>query len=127
MQSYRGRCSSIVDADVTRLGYRFYRASTYYEFGRDAYEAIVICSFMILMCNFLGSELQSKISSKQRQGLIFPLCCIPINPSSWVWFHSNYNKLTKVLLGNYKMVLRRMKVLIVGVFCSLPLSIVSIY
>lgn len=69
----------------SRLGYRFYRASTYYEFGRDAYEAFVVCSFMILMCNFLGSELVCKVKSKGRQTLIFPLCCIGINVSSWVY------------------------------------------
>jgi hypothetical protein len=67
-----------------RLGYRFYRAATYYEFGRDAYEAIVICSFMILMCNFLGTELHSKFQEKTRQRLVIPLCCIRVNPSNWV-------------------------------------------
>jgi hypothetical protein len=67
-----------------RLSYRFYRAATYYEFGRDAYESIVICSFMILMCNFLGSEMHSTFKKKQRGGLVFPLCCIKVNPSSWV-------------------------------------------
>jgi hypothetical protein len=81
-----------------RLGYRFYRASTYYTFGRDAYEAIVVCSFLILMCNFLGSELHSKFQEKKRQKLIFPLCCFPVNPSSWV---SLYNALlTEVLFRN---------------------------
>lgn len=68
-----------------RLGYRFYRAATYYEFGRDAYEAIVVCSFMILMCNFLGTEMNNTFKKKGRQGLIFPLCCIKVTPSSW-WF-----------------------------------------
>jgi hypothetical protein len=67
-----------------RLGYRFYRAATYYEFGRDAYEAIVVCSFMILMCNFLGTEMNNTFKNKVRQRLIFPLCCIKVNPSSWV-------------------------------------------
>jgi hypothetical protein len=67
-----------------RLGYRFYRAATYYEFGRDAYEAIVVCSFMILMCNFLGTEMNNTFKKKERQGLIFPLCCIPVTPKSWV-------------------------------------------
>jgi hypothetical protein len=67
-----------------RLGYRFYRAATYYEFGRDAYEAIVVCSFMILMCNFLGIEMNNTFKKKVRQGLIFPLCCISVTPSSWV-------------------------------------------
>lgn len=67
-----------------RLGYRFYRSATYYEFGRDAYEAIVICSFMILMCNFLGSDLHDTIKGKTRQRMIFPMCCISVTPSSWV-------------------------------------------
>ena len=67
-----------------RLGYRFFRAATYYEFGRDAYESIVICSFLILMCNFLGTEIHSTFKNKTRGGLIFPLCCITVNPSNWV-------------------------------------------
>jgi hypothetical protein len=74
-----------VYAIVSWLGYRFYRAATYYEFGRDAYEAIVVCSFMILMCNFLGTEMNNTFKKKGRQGLIFPLCCIKVTPSSW-WF-----------------------------------------
>jgi Organic solute transporter Ostalpha len=113
-----------MEADV-RLGYRFYRSSTYYEFARDAYEAFVICSFMILMCNFLGSELESKFSAKKRQGLIFPLCCIKVNPSSWVCLI--LTKLTKVLSGNDKMVHWFERVLILGAFCSLPSSIVCQY
>jgi len=73
---------------MSRLGYRFFRASTYYEFGLEAYEAFVICSFMILMCNFLGSELHSKIAAHDRQGLIFPFCCIKVRPASMYFLES---------------------------------------
>lgn len=86
MRLFHGIASPLHDefSDGHRLGYRFYRAATYYEFGRDAYEAIVVCSFMILMCNFLGTEMQSKFQKKTRQRMIFPMCCISVTPSSWV-------------------------------------------
>ena len=73
---------------MSRLGYRFFRASTYYEFGLQAYEAFVICSFMVLMCNFLGSERHSKIAAHDRQGLIFPFCCIKVRPASMYFLES---------------------------------------
>jgi hypothetical protein len=77
-----------VYAIVSWLGYRFYRSATYYEFGRDAYEAIVICSFMILMCNFLGSDAHNTFKAKTRQRMIFPLCCISVTPASWYFLET---------------------------------------
>ena len=91
-------------ADGFRLGYRFYRAATYYEFGRNAYEAIVVCSFMILMCNFLGTELNSKFQKKTRQGMIFPMCCISVTPSSWVSASFFDETHITVVLGNHQVV-----------------------
>jgi Organic solute transporter Ostalpha len=75
---------AIVEGVNIRLGYRFYRSATYYEFGLQAYESIVVASFLILICNFLGNNLQTAVKSKTRQRLIFPLNCIHINPGSWV-------------------------------------------
>ena len=40
------------------------------------------------MCNFLGSEMHSKIAAHERQGLIFPLCCIHVRPSSMYFLES---------------------------------------
>lgn len=74
-----------------RLGYRFYRSAPYYEFGRDAYESIVICSFMVLMCNFLGSEIHDTLRRKNRGRLIFPLCFIKVNPSGLVFLPGPYH------------------------------------
>jgi Organic solute transporter Ostalpha len=78
MVSYPWMCT------YPRLGYRFYRSATYYEFGMNIYESIVICSFFILLCNFLGTELHNTVRSKERQRLVFPLCCIRVRPSNWV-------------------------------------------
>jgi len=62
-----------------RLGYRFYRSSTYYELGRNIYEGIALCSFLILVCEFLATT-DVDMSNKKRQKLVIPLCCFPVNP-----------------------------------------------
>ena len=114
-----------------RLGYRFYRSATYYEFGRDAYESIVICSFMILMCNFLGSEAQlhHTFKKKVRGGLIFPLCCIKVNPSSWVtiFFPDRWLTLLVFCRNNqmvYKMIISPQWIL-TGRRCVLQFAIIN--
>jgi hypothetical protein len=59
---------------------------------------------MILMCNFLGSEMRSAMKAKKRRTLIFPLCCIKVNPSSWVASRIVYLADVAVLCGNHQMV-----------------------
>jgi hypothetical protein len=86
MQSFLG--SKIYGSAKYRLGYRFYRALTYYAIVRDTYEAVVICSFLILLCNFLGSDLHNTILSKPRRRLSFPVCCISTRPRSWYYLET---------------------------------------
>jgi hypothetical protein len=78
---------------------------TYYEIGRDIYEAIVLCSFQILILNFVGSELHGTLVSKRRRRMTCPFCCGSISPNSSV-IHPSVRVNLQVLFGDGKMVIK---------------------
>lgn len=73
-----------VYAVVSFLSYRFFRAYTYYELAEAAYESFAIAAFLMLMLQFIGTnvnEQKSVFARKDKKPLPLPFCCWRYRPS----------------------------------------------
>lgn len=73
-----------VFASVSFLSYRFFRSYTYYELAEVAYEAFAIASFLMLLLQYVGDNVEEQVdvfAKKEKRKLPMPFCCWRYRPS----------------------------------------------
>ncbi|RKP07457.1 organic solute transporter Ostalpha-domain-containing protein [Thamnocephalis sphaerospora] len=74
-------------AICTLLSFLFFQYAPYIEMARDAYECLLLTSFLMLLCNYLTDDpvvvsLEPTARIPQRIRGFFPMCCLHFNPTS---------------------------------------------